>query len=69
MVISADVLVERKSQKIIIVGKGGERIKQIGEKARIDIEKHLEQPVYLELYVKVKDNWRNNKNYLKSLGY
>lgn len=67
--ISADVLVERKSQKIIIVGKGGERIKQIGEKARIDIEKHLEQPVYLELYVKVKDNWRNNKNYLKSLGY
>lgn len=67
--ISADVIVERKSQKIILVGAGGERIKHIGEKARAAIEEHLQQSVYLELFVKVRDNWRNNKGMLKNLGY
>lgn len=67
--ISADIIVERKSQKIILVGTGGERIKHIGEKARAAIEEHLQQPVYLELFVKVRENWRNNKGMLKNMGY
>ncbi len=67
--ISADILVERKSQKIILIGKSGEKIKHIGEKARISIEDHLQRSVYLELFVKVRENWRNNKNMLKNLGY
>lgn len=67
--IAADILVERKSQKIILIGRNGEKIKSVGEKARKSIEEHLEKPVYLELFVKVRDNWRNNKGMLKSLGY
>lgn len=67
--ISADIIVERKSQKIILIGRNGEKLKSTGEKARIAIEEHLERPVYLDLFVKVRENWRNNKGMLKSLGY
>ena len=67
--ISADIIVERKSQKIILVGSGGEKIKHIGEKARAEIEEHLQQSVYLELFVKVRENWRNNKGMLRNMGY
>lgn len=67
--ISADILVERKSQKIILIGRNGEKIKKVGEKARLAVEEHLQNPVFLDLFVKVRDNWRNNKNILKNLGY
>lgn len=67
--ISADILVERKSQKIILIGRNGEKIKKVGERARLAVEDHLQTPVFLDLFVKVRDNWRNNKNILKNLGY
>lgn len=67
--ISADVVVERDSQKKIVVGNEGSKIKEIGQRARKEIERHLEKEVYLELFVKVKNDWRNNKNMLKSFGY
>jgi GTP-binding protein Era len=67
--INATIIVERSSQKMIIIGKGGNMIKSIGTDARRDIVKFLNQKVYLELFVKVEDNWRNNKKYLKEFGY
>ena len=63
--INATIIVERPSQKMIIIGKGGNMIKSIGTDARRDIVKFLNQKVYLELFVKVEANWRNNKKYLK----
>lgn len=67
--ISATIIVERPSQKKIIIGKGGSMIKKIGSSARVDIVKFLGQKVYLELFVKVETNWRNNKKYLNEFGY
>ena len=67
--ISADIIVERSSQKSIIVGAKGEKIKVIGERSREKIENYLEMPVYLKLFVKVKDKWRNDKKTLNSFGY
>lgn len=67
--ISALIFVGRKTQKPIIIGKGGTSIKKLGSEARKDIEKFLEQKVFLELHVKVKDNWRDSDNLLKSFGY
>ena len=67
--INATIIVERPSQKMIIIGKGGNMIKSIGTDARRDIVKFLNQKVYLELFVKVETNWRNNKKYLKEFGY
>ena len=68
-VINADIIVARHSQKLIMVGNDGSRIKQIGEKARLEIEEHLQQPVYLELFVKVRKDWRDNPTFLNSYGY
>ncbi len=67
--ISAEIIVERDTQKAIIIGKGGAKLKDIGEKSRIAIEEHLQQEIYLELFVKVRHKWRNNKTNLKSYGY
>jgi GTP-binding protein Era len=67
--ISAEIVVERDSQKKIVVGKQGTKIKEIGLRARKEIERHLGTEVYLELFVKVKNDWRNNKNMLRSFGY
>ena len=67
--ILATIIVERPSQKKIIIGAGGEMIKKIGTLARTDIVKLLDKKVYLELFVKVEPNWRNNKQQLKELGY
>ena len=67
--INATIIVERPSQKMIIIGKGGNMIKSIGTDARRDIVKFLNQKEYLELFVKVETNWRNNKKYLKEFGY
>ncbi len=67
--ISADIIVEKDSQKGIMIGKGGTMLKRIGAMARKDIENHLQMPVFLELFVKVRDNWREKPNMLRSLGY
>lgn len=67
--ISANIIVEKKSQKIILIGENGQKIKQLGKRARIQIENFLEMPVYLELFVKVREKWRNDKKRLKSFGY
>lgn len=67
--IQANILVEREGQKLIIIGKKGERIKEIGTKARLEIERFLGSKVYLELWVKVRKNWRKSDSILRSLGY
>lgn len=67
--ISALIFVARKTQKSIIIGKGGSAIKKLGSSARKDIEVFLESKVFLELFVKVKDNWRDNDRMLKQFGY
>lgn len=67
--ISAEVIVERDSQKNIIIGKGGEMLKKVGTYARRDIEEFLQKKVFLEIFVKVIADWRNSKNYLKRFGY
>ena len=67
--ISAEIVVERESQKPIIIGKAGRAIKELGEKSRKAIEEFLDREVYLELRVKVREKWRSNLNMLKSFGY
>ena len=66
--IRAIVYAERQTQKQIIIGKGGKLIKRVGELARIDIEKFLDERVFLELYVTVKADWRKDARKLKELG-
>jgi len=67
--IHATIYVIRKTQKSIIIGKNGESIKRIGIEARKDIEAFIEQQVFLELFVKVRDNWRDDDKALKRFGY
>lgn len=67
--ISAEIIVERDSQKNIIIGKGGAMIKKVGTYARQDVEEFLQKKVFLELFVKVIADWRTKKNYLKRFGY
>lgn len=67
--IVASILVERDSQKAMIIGKKGQKLKQIGREARMDINKHLEMRCHLELWVKVKSGWADDERALKSLGY
>ncbi len=62
------IYVERSSQKGIIIGKGGIKLKKIGTEARVDIEKMLNQKVFLQLFVKVVENWRNNERNLDEIG-
>jgi GTP-binding protein Era len=62
------IFVERSSQKGIIIGKGGEKLKQIGTSARRDIENLLGRKVYLQLFVKVEEDWRNRERTLDELG-
>ncbi len=67
--IKAVIYCEKESHKPIIIGKRGEAIKRIGSYARQDIEKLLDTQVYLELWVKVREDWRNKSTALKELGY
>lgn len=67
--IMAVIYVERDSQKGIIIGHGGTKIKRVGTEARKDIEKFFGKRVYLELFVKVEPNWRNRENKLRTFGY
>ena len=69
VIINATIIVERDSVKSIIIGKQGSMLKQIGTKARIDIEKMLDKKVYLSLFVKTIKNWRDKEKYLKELGF
>lgn len=67
--IKADVIVNRESQKIILIGKKGEKIKQLSTRSRESIEAFIGKKVYLELFVKVRPKWRDNDIYLKEYGY
>ncbi|AVK60457.1 GTPase Era [Lactobacillus sp. CBA3605] len=67
--IQATIIIERSSQKGIIIGKGGSMLKRIGSMARRDIENLLGDKVYLELWVKVQENWKDRENLLASYGY
>lgn len=67
--IQATIIIERDSQKGIIIGKGGAMLKKIGTQARKDIEKLLGDKVYLELWVKVQKDWRDKQVYLTDFGY
>ena len=64
-----NIYVERDSQKGIIIGKDGNLLKKVGREARLEIENLLEKKVFLNLWVKVKKNWRKKKDFLKELGY
>jgi GTP-binding protein Era len=67
--ISAQVLVEKESQKAILIGTGGSMMKQVGEQARMEIERLLGAKVYLSLWVTVEPNWRQDSRQLGELGY
>ncbi|MEO0000642.1 MAG: hypothetical protein RL766_688 [Bacteroidota bacterium] len=67
--ISADIIVQRESQKAIILGAGGIMIKKLGTSARQSIELFLDSKVFLEIFVRVRNNWRNNDSHLREYGY
>lgn len=67
--IAAEIYVSRKTQKSIIIGKNGAAIKKLGSEARKSLETFLNTKVFLELHVRVKDNWRDNEHFLKQFGY
>lgn len=67
--IVADIILQRETQKGIVLGEGGKMIKQLGTEARKDIEKFLDRKVFLELFVKVRPKWRDNEMQLREYGY
>lgn len=67
--ISADIILQRETQKGIVLGEGGKMIKQLGTLARKDIEEFIGRKVFLELFVKVRPKWRDNEIHLKEYGY
>ena len=67
--IRAEIYCEKESHKRIIIGKNGDMIKRIGTYAREDLEKFFDMKIYLDLWVKVKEDWRDKKNILSNLGY
>ncbi len=67
--ISVDIIVDRQNIKKIIIGSGGEMLKKVGILARKDLEEMIGKKVYLELYVKVIENWKDREKYLKELGF
>lgn len=67
--IHAAIVVERESQKKIVIGNAGEKIKQIGMDARVDIEKFLGRKIVLKLWVRVRENWKDNPGLLKEYGH
>ena len=66
--ISVDIIVDRSNLKKIIIGKGGKMLKEIGSRARVDLENTLGKQIYLELYVKTIEDWRDKERYLKEFG-
>ena len=67
--ISATIYVSRTSQKGIIIGHKGERLKRVGQQAREDMERFLQKKVFLQLFVKVQEDWRNSERQLRRFGY
>lgn len=67
--IAATIYVLRESQKGIVIGHKGEKLKRVGQLAREDLEKFLDKKVFLQLFVKVSDDWRNNERQLRRFGY
>lgn len=67
--IDAEIVVERDSQKGILIGKGGKALKRVGSDARKDIEQFLDTEIFLQLHVKVRNDWREKDSFLKSFGY
>src|SRR5882757_8252234 len=67
--ISAEIIVERDSQKNIIIGEGRKMLKIVGNYLRRDMEDFFQKKVFLEMFVKVIPDWRSKKNYLKKFGY
>jgi GTP-binding protein Era len=67
--ISADIILQRETQKGIVLGEGGKMIKELGTQARKDIEEFIGRKVFLELFVKVRPKWRDNEMQLKEYGY
>lgn len=68
-VIKADIVVSRETQKMILLGKGGSMIKQLGINSRMSIQEFLDRKVHLELFVKVRPHWRDNETHLREYGY
>jgi len=69
LMINAVIWVERPGQKAIVIGQGGEQLKEVGRAARLEMNELFKRPVHLELWVKVKENWSDNENALRQLGY
>nr|WP_298725598.1 GTPase Era [uncultured Steroidobacter sp.] len=69
LLVNAVIWVERTGQKAIVIGQGGEQLKEVGRSARIEMSNLFGRPVHLELWVKVKENWSDNELALKQLGY
>jgi GTP-binding protein Era len=67
--ISAQIYVERESQKGILIGNEGKALKKVGRESRLDMEDFFQKKVFLELRVKVKKDWRNNERHIKNFGY
>lgn len=67
--IAVEIYVERDSQKPILIGKNGEKIKKVGTEARVDLEAFFQKKVYLETYVRVADGWRDRESMLRKFGY
>ena len=67
--ILANIISGKKSHKSILIGKGGSKLKKVGTEARKDMEEFFGKKIYLELYVKIKEDWRNNDNLLRQMGY
>lgn len=67
--INADIVVEKKAHKPIVIGKGGSMLKKIGTEARRELERFVDNKIYLELFVKVKEEWRDNSVLLNDFGY
>jgi GTP-binding protein Era len=67
--IHALIWVERQSQKRIVIGKGGEKLKEVGKQSRLDMERLFGNKVFLQMWVKVKEGWSDNERILNSLGY
>lgn len=67
--IYATIYCEKASHKGIIIGKGGAMLKKIGELARRDLERDLGAKVYLDLWIKIKEDWRNNQYQMRNFGY
>jgi GTPase len=69
LLVNAVIWVERSGQKAIVIGQGGEQLKEVGRSARIEMSKLFGRSVHLELWVKVKENWSDNENALRQLGF